>query len=260
MSDDRTYDYASARIVVDGREVTTRPAAIVGPQRPALAHVLAALTDGHVARYADVESVQELGPITRPGYGCWPWAVETPAEAVEVLATRSLWPWPVGDDAAPRWWGGVGRAQRRECWRVPAGLVCELCEGTADPPTLAAIVAVASLGVDTLRAAEGLAGQLVGRAPRLVWRVMTREALRGHHAATWQRATGTIEDIGAELVFSGEMNHAAMDDDRAPFASFDYGDDHRAAPMWPVLRDLHGLGLHSVALDGDRVTLAVEAI
>jgi len=230
--------------------------------RPALAHTLAALTDGHVARYTDVESVHALGPITRPGYGCWPWAVETPADAVEVLATRALWPWPVGDDASPRWW--CERCQG--CGWLPGWQHCE-CVGdpeheyghTADPPTLAALVAVASLGVDTLRRAEGLALQLVGRTPRIVWRVMTREKLRLHHATVkWdtradQTAPAWLFSFQADLALSPHEYMRSLAWRNAASA-------HEAHPAWPALRDLHGLGLHLVALDGDRITLAVEAI
>lgn len=221
--------------------------------RPALAHTLAALTDGHVAHYTDVESVQALGPITRPGYGCWPWAVETPADAVEVLATRALWPWPVGDDASPRWW--CERCQG--CGWLPGWQHCE-CVGdpeheyghTADPPTLAALVAVASLGVDALRRAEGLALQLVGRAPRLTFRVMSREAIEDHHASMRGRTVRSDAQMALSL-----FAHAHADGWRGDWAR---GDGlHRA---WPVLRDIASLGLHLVALDGDRITLAVGAI
>ncbi len=262
MSGARTYDYASARIVVDGREVTTRPAASVGPQRPALAHVLAALTDGHVARYADVESVQPLGPITRPGYGCWPWAVETPAEAVEALHTRGLWPWAPGDDAAPRWWCEAECSRHRG---IGGAYRCDECGGagtaeryTADPPTLAALVAVASLGCATLRAAEGLALQLVGRAPRIVWRVMTREAI-----ASWVRACAESRIEQATVEQGAGVAAIPWADSRRGSRNIERW--VREAPAvvrraWPMLQDLAALGLHLVALDGDRVTLAVEAV
>jgi len=130
---------------------------------------------------------------------------------------------------------------------------------TADPPTLAALVAVASLGVDTLRRAEGLALQLVGRTPRIVWRVMTREKLRLHHATgKWdtradQTAPAWLFSFQADLALSPHEYMRSLAWRNAASA-------HEAHPAWPALRDLHGLGLHLVALDGDRITLAVEAI
>jgi len=243
--------------------------------RPALAHTLAALTDGHVARYADVESVQSLGPITRPGHSVWPWAVDMAAEAVEVLATRGLWPWAPGDDAAPRWWCErcEGRGKLRPLFEgspppgvtridtMPHASVCPVCRGhTADPPTLAALVAVASLGVETLRTAEELVLQLVGRAPRVTFRVMSREALArwsqvgdGRPVATAPQTIPQAACIARERWQSGDRW-----DGPSPWWLREAPADVAAA--WPALRDLAALGVTPVALDGDRVTLAVEAL
>lgn len=149
----------------------------------------------------------------------------TPAEAVEALYAREapLWPWSPGDDAAPRWWcercDGSGRADEDE-----RGLwwPCRRCDGghTAVPPTLAALIAVASLGAPTLRAVEELARVIVGRAPRIVWRVMTRERI----------------------------------DADVPRPTREAYDSVRA------LRDLIDIGVHPYSLDASRIALAVAAI
>ena len=176
----------------------------------------------------------------------------TPAEAVEALATRGLWPWPVGDDASPRWW-------------------CEFLNDAiiADPPTLAALVAVASLGVDTLRRAEGLALQLVGRAPRLVWRTMSREALRAWAYRTGRRVGEppvTVAQAAALASMPAESEGWAgavgswLDRWSGPSPWWLREAPADVVAAWPALRDLAALGVTPVALDGDRVTLAVEAI
>lgn len=235
---------------------------------PALPDVLATLTSQSSDAWwcaALTDNIVRAAPEgVAWGSDCAPWAETpatrhapahtiTPAEAVEVLATRDLWPWAVGDDAAPRWW--CERCQG--CGWLPGWQHCG-CVGepeheyghTADPPTLAALVAVASLGVDTLRRAEGLALQLVGRAPRLTFRVMSREAIEDHHASMRGRTVRSDAQMALSL-----FAHAHADGWRGDWAR---GDGlHRA---WPVLRDIASLGLHLVALDGDRITLAVGAI
>jgi len=286
VSDDRTYDNDSARIVVDGREVSLvrSPPSV---KRPAIGDVLAALADTSVGYGAsdDPERVVRSFATTfradvaltaeswRAGPLSGDWSVETPVEGVEALHTHGLWPWTPGDDASPRWWCErcEGRGKLRLLFgarpssgvtRIDAGphaSVCPVCHGDdANPLTIAALVAVASLGVDTLRRAEGLALQLVGRAPRIVWRVMTREAI-----ASWVRACAESR-IEQATVEQG-TGVAAI-----PWADSRRGSRNierwvREAPAvvrraWPMLQDLAALGLHLVALDGDRVTLAVEAV
>lgn len=198
------------------------------------------------------------------------------AEAVEVLATRDLWPWAVGDDASPRWWcercqgeGAVmlpriprgadgvtptrcpcARDSTREEWDRS---MVEYVSDLRDPPSLAALVAVASLGVDTLRRAEGLALQLVGRAPRIVWRVMSREALR-----EWSMlGAGRTAGEGPATIAQAEWLRAKWAGP-SPWWLTEAPADVAAA--WPAVRDLMALGVTPVALDGDRITLAVEAI
>ena len=192
----------------------------------------------------------------------------TPAEAVEALYAREtpLWPWSPGDDAAPRWWceacDGTGERRRIRPGRTSqTGLVCE-CGGRhdAEPQSLASFVAVASLGVPTLRNAYGLAAQLVGRAPRVTFRVMAREALREFNEASVHSSAIGLSDEACIVLASRESHCMAQNGSpnawpvECPF---------RFRPIvaaWPVLRDLAALGLHLVALDGDRVTLAVEAL
>lgn len=227
-----------------------------------------------------------------PTDGVLAWTAESPAEAVEVLATRGLWPWPVGDDASPRWrcercgspihivtpqpaavaFGRpiVGAGQvltipsdvRFDVIAVSAA-PCVDCGGarsTADPPTLAALVAVASLGAPTLLRAEELARVLVGREPRLVWRVMPMEALArwsqvgdGRPVATAPQTIPQAACVARERWQSGDHWNGP-----SPWWLHDAPADVAAA--WPAVRDLAAIGVTPVALDGDRITLAVEAL
>jgi hypothetical protein len=180
-----------------------------------------------------------------------------PAEAVEVLHTRGLWPWAPGDDASPRWWcdrcDGTGLDPRVRLYRKPCAERCDW--GTAaHPPTLADLVAVASLGVDTLRRAEGLALQLVGRSPRIVWRVMTREALTEWVASGAGRpvaeAPQTIPQAACVAAVRGGW------DGVTPWWLHEA---QAVAAAWSAVRDIVALGVTPVALDGDRITLAVES-
>jgi len=195
----------------------------------------------------------------------------TPAEAVERLHERSLWPWAPGDDASPRWWcercgwsGGMmigwtpcdccGSGQ---CFDIDTDADC--IGSRSHPPTVAALVAVASLGDLTLRYAEGHARTLVGREPRVTFRVMTREALvRSAREASWLllgRAPRTIAAL-ASLTTDWSLDPRRVSD--PPWWVCEAPDDVQRA--WPVLRDLAALGIHLVALEGDWVTLAVEAV
>ena len=296
MSDDRTYDADSASIVV-GREVSLvrSPPSV---KRPAIGDMLAALADTSVGYGTsdDPERVVRSFASTfrtdvaltaeswRAGPLSGDWSVETPVEGVEALHTHGLWPWAPGDDASPRWWCErcEGRGKLRLLFgarpssgvtRIDAGphaSVCPVCHGDdASPLTLAALVAVASLGVETLRAAEGLAQQFVGRAPRIAWRVMSAEAI-----ALWAddgagrpvaEAPQTIPQAArvAAVARSARWRDVVPDtrarwDGAGAWWLREAPADVAAA--WPMVRDLTALGLHLVALDGDRVTLAVEAV
>ena len=159
------------------------------PQRPALAEVLAALDAP-----ADGLTVGD-GPAMSPD------------EAVEVLATARLWPWEPGDDPT-RWWcerclGGGRHVDGTAC------VVCDHDDAVSDyrgdghaanPPTLAALVAVASLGAGRLARYVELAGEIARAAgcegARVVWRSMTRDKLR----ACAQFGDETPQPTGVHLV------------------------------------------------------------
>ena len=274
------------------------------PQRPALAEVLAVLVgpalrdrwsdalrigrvvdDGLSVRLRDVETSDEF-------MATMPWLHDSTAEAVEALATARLWPWEPGDDPT-RWWcdrcGCVGAVTARggRGGQVIRGVRCdcaarsttrEECDRTGEeyvsdlstPPTLAALVAVASLGARQLARYVALAGEIARAAgcagARVVWRVMPREAIDA-----WTRC--------GDYRVSGEGPVTVTQ--AACLASVDWGSADRvwgrdywsgAAPWWlpgageviayawPVLRDLAARGVHLVALDASRIVLAVEAL
>lgn len=246
--------------------------------RPALAEVLANLTESEAAsgdgwrewwrsviapsgrasdaRYTShamlsTEGVAIIHRIPSVAFDvpfCGPvaWTVDTPREAVEVLHDHGVYPWSPGDPAAPRWW-------------------CEFLNDTIidDPPSLPALVAVASLGVERLRAAEGLTQEIAAHAgcreARLVWRVMGREAIEMHHVRicsdqAWRGGSPTLPEVAS-------VEEAIRIDGGAwPWHAAEDWSDSTARAAWPALRDLHALGLHLVALDASRIVLAVEAI
>ena len=198
------------------------------PQRPALAEVLAALDAP-----ADGLTVGD-GPAMSPD------------EAVEALATARLWPWEPGDDPT-RWWcercGCVGAVTARggRGGQVIQGVRCdcagrettqEECDRTGEeyvsdlrtPPTLATLVAIASLGVGTLRRSVELAGEIARRVRAggavVAWRAMSRDA---------------IEDVYLPPEMSVEVARGAK-------------------------RDLQDLGVYLVGLSDSRALLAVEAL
>ena len=201
------------------------------------------------------------------------WRHESPAEAVEALATAGLWPWEIGDTAAPRWWFGAGRATHRECWRVRDGLPCELCEGADDPPSHAALVAVASLGAPMLQRVTHILAREIARAAgchdaHVVWRVMERDVIEEHHARTriawWTRSHeygGGIDPTLPE-VFSTEEDISHWR------SELRWRSRTTGRVAWPVLRALavgedatpQPTGVHLVALDASRIVLAVEAL
>lgn len=174
------------------------------------------------------------------------WTHDSPAEAVEALATARLWPWEPGDDPT-LWW-------------------CEFLNDAiiADPPTFAALVAVASLGAPSLVTAVELAGVLAPGAV-VVWRAMTREALR---AWTEERV---YRDGDASLAYVVAHEHLG-----APNASpLRYGNPaawpesfpwlglhgmHVARQSWSEVRALGMLGAPPLSIDSSRIVLAVEAL
>lgn len=176
----------------------------------------------------------------------------TPAEAVEVLHSRGLWPWEPGDERAPAWW--CDDHDPRD-------------EDHDTPPSLPALVAVASLGAASLVTSVALAGELAPGAV-VVWRVMTREAIVRHHELMVRDGDGTSH----AYVFSHEQERHRRPQafggqpawpDVSPWMSLPH-----VADRWSALRALavgegptpQPTGVHLVALDASRIVLAVEAI
>jgi hypothetical protein len=247
--------------------------------RPALANVLAVLTTesdaawwrGVVGRYAPrIDGAVVLG-VGRGGaaYDVGRLRHATPAEALAALVEAEALPEHWLDAArAPRWWA-VGPCGTCGGCRGGATRWSDDCDGRSvidldAPPSHAALVAVTSLGVDTLARAEAIVAETwPGRA--LVWRVMTAAALQKHHA---DHCAGL--DVTPALVFSREMTPPLTNFEWRPawpevcpygglFGTPD-DDRHGVHRAWPALRALAALGLHLVALDASRVVIAVEAL
>lgn len=278
------------------------------PQRPALAEVLAALTgcdrlNGDAARVgrvvSDGLSVRMRNVETGDEFtGVVPWAHASPAEAVEALATARLWPWEIGDERAPRWWceecEGTGRAQEPGpprgrvclCCGVPADELAAAPRGighVADPPSLAALVAVASLGRPLLQRITHTLVPWIARAAgcpdaRVVWRVMGRESIGSHYDGLGVTTSNRPRDLVMAAVAREERRPTSNVPGlwRAPWpvdcpysGAFGTPDDHHGVhAAWPALRALavgdeatpKPTGVHLVALDASRIVLAVEAI
>lgn len=289
--------------------------------RPALAAVLSALTDTTITRpvtiawargvhhipQTDDERVCVLAPWRtidgardlRTGTETAAPRLLTPIDSLEILTERGLWPWQPGDPTVPRWfceacggtgWGGEGGAGVGMCLVcLPGGVMRRngpRGDGTTDdPPSLSALVAVASLGAERLRTVAEVVAELrrVTRATcstckgtgwvhrnevtgtercwpckgvgtvatlgdRVVWRVLPREALCEHHE---ERARKTCAERVAWLcaTFSACVNAAQWIDGVDP-----YGTDHRP------LRALHDCGVHLLDADARRVVIGVEAL
>lgn len=276
--------------------------------RPALAEVLAAITDRPVGHWrAEIASPAFLGverisstgvrwsvrvdpfrskkyprhaPLrsTEPAYEARrvgntltrvevsPAHTITPAEAVEALA--GLWPWEPGDERAPRWWcdgcegtglAAVDTARGRKVYRCGE---CDIAGHTADPPTLAALVAVASLGAGRLARYVHLAGEIARAAgcagASVVWRPMTREAIEEmRKAVSWGVAPSTIVEASIQsdwYASDPRVASSAWGGWRPGVVSPEINE------VMPMLRDLHAGGVRLVGLDAHRIVLAVEAI
>ncbi len=249
-------------------------------QRPALADVLAVLTTYDNAAVWRLLLDDRERVIDRRGVrlGTWPssivpWAHATPADAIGALVEAALLPehW-ARELTAPRWWcercKGKGVHHYEE---APGPVMCSCMTYDADgyrvrnghtpvPPSHAALVADASLGVDTLARAEAIVAETWPRA-RLVWRVMGAEELRRHHERT------SVSGSGLPVVVS--LEETQMAGMRWPVSWPRYAATRvpkDAALKWPALRALaltedgKPTGLHLVALDDARVVLAVEAL
>jgi hypothetical protein len=89
------------------------------------------------------------------------WAHATPADAIAALVETELLPEHWSDpERAPRWWCEQCQGRGLMAASLAGGWMCDACRShthTAAPPSHAALVAVASLGVDTLARAEAIA-------------------------------------------------------------------------------------------------------
>jgi hypothetical protein len=234
--------------------------------RPALADVLAAVCcDTHCAGWwrAEIAAGMRVGCDSRGAStptATVPWSHATTADALDVLDARGLIPTHWSDPVRGPWWwwcpscAGHGRLVRTATY---AGGPCPACRGDATaPPSLPALVAVASLGVDALARAEEVVAE-TWRA-RVVFRVMTAEALDAHGEWTFSRAYAPGESH-APRAAAIERHTGRHLRSEVPEAC-DHGDQHPSVvAAWPALRALAALGLHLVAVDDGRVTLAVEA-
>lgn len=239
------------------------------------------------------------------------WTHDSPAEAVEALATGRLWPWEPGDEAEPRWWcrrcgdpfvktSDIPREASAAIQRAILGefdavtdralrlsssevffrvmdiaerATCVDCGGTPHggspglktPAFLGDVVAVASLGAPQLARYVHLAGEIARAAgcegARVVWRPMTREALRDHHDRTARNTFFSNAGMMCAF-FSGWTRGEWREPASCPV------DVGPLADAWPALRSLaigdeatpQPTGVHLLALDASRIVLAVEAI
>jgi hypothetical protein len=196
----------------------------------------------------------------------------TPAEAVEGLA--GLWPWEPGDIAAPLW-----RCEACDGARLVRTYNfeydwCKTCDRdddneptghTADPPSLAALVAVVSLGAPKLARHVELA-RVIARVAgysgaRVVWGVMTRKAIEAHH----KRVSDTAEKWDFPSMVSREEFLRSIGNASWPgLCPYDV----RHEVSWAAIREIsvgggatpQPTGVHLVALDASRIVLAVEAL
>lgn len=174
--------------------------------RPALAEVLAVVCcDTHCAGWwrAEIAAGMRVECDSRGAStptATVPWAHATPAAALAAIVEAELLPAHWCDpERAPRWWcercAGVGRVTLRSIdgsgdlgsYAVTPDAYGDLrCDAfdvsgappCGAPPSLPALVAVASLGADTLARAEAIVAE-TWRA-RVVWRAMGAEKIREH--------------------------------------------------------------------------------
>lgn len=231
--------------------------------RPALADVLAAVCcDTHCAGWwrAEIAAGMRVGCDSRGAStptATVPWSHATTADALDVLDARGLLPEHWSDPVrAPRWWCPWCDTPGDLPLPSTEGMSAESCPDHNAPPSHPALVAVASLGADALARAEELVAE-TWRA-RIVWRVMTAEALDAHGEWTFSRAYAPGESH-APRAAAIERHTGRHLRSEVPEAC-DHGDQHPSVvAAWPALRALAALGLHLVAVDDGRVTLAVEA-
>ena len=188
--------------------------------------------------------------------------------------------------------GGRGFTVRGDAasgWDADA-VLCAQCNGrppighVADPPSHAALVAVASLGRPLLlRITHALAPEIARAAgcpdARVVWRVMGREAISRHFGGRGVTPSNAPSDTITVVQAREERPPTSNVPGfwRAPWpvecpysGAFGTPDDdhHGVHAAWPALRTLavgdgetpQPTGVHLVARDASRIVLAVEAI
>ena len=214
----------------------------------------------------------------------------SPAEALEALHTRALWPFAVEGDGAVRWWCSVceGRGCVGGVWIGEDYADADVCSNcavedpsstggyavngwTPEPSSIPALVAAASLGASALLRAASLAEDIARAAghpkARIVWRVMTRAAIEDHHNRTGiaadahDPATAFSREVAAEMYLGGRPAHVA-----APWEAPLGNDATSVVLAWDALyalarhEDGTATGVHLVGIDAGAVTLACEAL
>lgn len=168
------------------------------------------------------------------------WSQASPADAVAALAEAELLPAHWCDtERAPRWWCRL--TDTGSAWWEPIA-----------PPSVADLLAVASLGANTIARAEELAAD-VWRA-RVVWRVAPAATLRELMEQAYDEGA-----FGAGVLYVAAVAWFHPDDVADALAWWREHDPAQEKAARAVA-DLAALGLHVVAVDDERVTLAVESV
>lgn len=198
------------------------------------------------------------------------------SEAIEVLYAHGWWPWQPGDPDSPRWW-----CERCDETHTFVGWTpCECCGDGSCPcswsgedaipaqPTIAALLAVVSMGVGRIVRAVALAREIAhhkGYVNAVVmWRVMDRESLAEHHKQSSARAIDALARGWPDLAgrFSIEtvtMTRGALAWPKTLYLRGDWEPGYQ--PTRSLAIDERGVatGFHLLAADEERIVLGVEA-
>lgn len=260
------------------------------PKRPALAAVLAAMTDvpEHVyaallhACHVDAFTDRGVGIVPRPRYGPRPavrsghepverrWrdgdCFAVPAElrrwrhrdvegAVEALVTRELLPPHWTDPAvAPRLFSGefARESVRGRDGPTPLPLVPD--DGAATVPWAPAshrdVVAVASLGRQAIDALEHVAGEF-WRGARVTFRTAMAHQIQQHQ---WNASVPVLDGLVSTFTVLFALRRGARLPTQ-PDVGGAAGEEIRRG--WPALVAFDALGVHPMRLEADHVVLAV---
>jgi hypothetical protein len=239
------------------------------------------------------EAVEALATV-----GLWPWEIgdeRAPRWWCERCEGVGFIPQSQGRGAARRCaacldtscvrCGGRGFTVRGDAasgWDADA-VLCAQCNGrppighVADPPSHAALVAVASLGRPLLlRITHALAPEIARAAgcpdARVVWRVMGREDLRrraDQSSRAWlDQGPNDLSDasdmVGVTARIADALNDSEPRSVADSFVFWSTGEPsalrEATAEALPAICGLATCGVHLVALDASRIVLAVEAI